>query len=147
MIKDTYSISDIEDKLRQRGYKVTPQRVEIIRILYENKKLMKIEEIFSEAKSNTLGISTIYRNLIILEQAAIIKKINIDNINYYELENDDEYRLHIHAVCLNCNHIIDIDDNQILDKFSELIKKINMKEIESVKSTCIILKCICSKCE
>lgn len=147
MINKRTDIQYIRNQLMHGGYKLTKQRLQIIDVIYENNRHMNVDAIYREVKSQNIGITTIYRSLMILEEVGVLKKINVSNISYYELEEIDEHKVHIHAKCIKCNKIIDVYEKEITEQFGELIEKLKGKHENIVKSTSVILSEICKECE
>ncbi|MCC5911553.1 MAG: transcriptional repressor [Clostridiaceae bacterium] len=94
----------LEELLKNKGYKITKQRKLILTaFLNSHKHLLTAQEvhhIISE-DDNTVNFSTVYRNLEILSQIGIVKRINLDNgVNSYELNIDNKH--HHHLICKKC---------------------------------------------
>lgn len=138
--------SYIEGKLRDGGYKVTPQRLNILRILYKNNRHMSADEIYDEVRVEKIGLTTVYRNLMIFEKIGLVTKISITNINYYELELMNEYKVHIHARCSKCNKIMDIDEIEATEEYMSLIKKLKKKFKIAVESISVVTSECCKSC-
>ncbi|SHG91606.1 Fur family transcriptional regulator [Tepidibacter thalassicus] len=98
-------IKTLEKKIKNNGYKLTNQRKGIIKTLFEHKNhFLSAEEIFSKLKEKNIktNLSTVYRNLEILEKIDIIHKINIDG-NYFKYELIQNKKQHNHVIiCKNC---------------------------------------------
>ena len=147
MLDKTNHIKYIGNQLICGEYRHTYQRDQIIEIMYETNRLMNVDEIYNKVKSRYVGLSTIYRNLIILEEARILKRINIINTNYYELEKIGKNKFHIHAECVKCNKLIDISEEEISENLKDLTKALNKKlKITSISSS-VVLSGICKECE
>ncbi len=147
MINKSKDINYIREQLQCGGYKLTKQRLQIIEIMYKNNKHMTADEIYREVESKNIGLSTVYRNLMILEEVGVLKRINLPNISYYELEVVGKDKFHIHVKCIKCNKIIDINEEEISEDFCALIEKLKKKHIVTIKSTSVMLSGICNKCK
>lgn len=94
--------------LTQRGYRVTSQRLAILKIVYQNnEKFLSADEIFLEVKHAVpgIGISTVYKNLNVLEKEGLLYKFKCpDKISRYEI--CDDKNVHCHLICLRCGKII-----------------------------------------
>lgn len=105
------NINDIQEKLKNNGYKFTNQRKAIIDVLIEEKgRFLTAEDIFikSKDKYNNTNFSTVYRNLIILEKLEIIHITNSENnVALYEIIDIDNH--HHHIICKNCGKSEAID--------------------------------------
>ena len=147
MVNEVNDINYIREKLEYKGYKFTKQRFYIVNAIYKNNKHMNADEIYNKVKSRSIGLSTVYRNLIILEEVGVVKKINITNISYYELAIMGEYKFHIHARCIKCNKIMDIKEEDISEGYEKLIKKLTEKHKILVENTSIVLSGLCNECK
>ena len=68
----------IQQKVRAKGYKLTPQRRATLDVILQNKdKHMSAEEVFLEVKKNCpeIGLATIYRTILLLEEIQILQRL------------------------------------------------------------------------
>lgn len=97
------------ENLRQRGYRITPQREMIIETIAHSEKHMSAEEVFSEVQKRTqvTNIATVYRTLEMLweEGLACRNDLGEGRTVYAALQHGP----HIHLVCRCCNLVIDAD--------------------------------------
>lgn len=96
------------DKLKAFGYKITPQRLELLRSL-SNNKLQTAEELHKHVTANNPNISldTIYRNLHLLRKLNIISEINYgDGKSRFKLCGHNH---HHHMICIGCGSSIELD--------------------------------------
>ena len=94
-------------QLRERGLKVTPQRLAIIEVLIEQRDSHPgAHLVYEEArkKKRSLSLSTAYATLNELSRHGIIKTLQFDR-----MENRYEGNLgqHINLVCERCKKILD----------------------------------------
>lgn len=139
-------IKSIKNKLNSKGYKLTAPRYKIISIIYNSKKHMNIDEIYGKLKCYKVGLCTVYRNLKLFEEVGILRRININNINYYELEKTDDNRVHVHIECKLCNELIDVNEEEVLDNLKKLVSLINKKYNIQIESSSLILSSVCGEC-
>lgn len=111
--------TQIVQVLRERGYRVTPQRVEVIDIVLE--KLAKKEhptfnDILSEVKQRmpSISASTVYSILKLLEDSGLVISFEHNGRTYY-----DSVSPHINVVCVNSNKVIDIMDEGVVNLLRE----------------------------
>ena len=101
----------LQNKLKDKGFKVTEQRLAIIDVLLEHKNhFINAEEIYKKVSANLpkTNFSTIYRNLEIFEEIDIIHKTTLSGVTaIYELICNDEH--HHHIICKNCGKTEIID--------------------------------------
>lgn len=95
--------------LRQKGYRITPQREMIIQAIAHTSKHMTAEEIYAEVQTRTqaLNLATIYRTLEVLVDESLATRIDLGEgqIVYATVEHGP----HIHLVCRGCGHIKNAD--------------------------------------
>ena len=119
-------IQEIITKLRDNGFKVTPQRLAICKILFSRKDHPSAEDIHDEIKKEypTISLATIYKTLHLLEKFRLVTELGFHegSIRY-----DPDTRPHINLVCTKCGKITDYKSDSI-DKFwSEIISEIRVK--------------------
>jgi len=97
----------IMKKMREKGLKLTPQRLAIIDILIEKNHLHPGARVIYDAakrKTSGLSLSTVYFTLNELSRHGIIKTLEFDKMeNRYEGNITD----HVNLVCKECHRIID----------------------------------------
>ena len=102
-------------KMREKGLKLTPQRLAIIDVLIKKNLLHPSASlIYNEAKRRTSGLSlsTVYFTLNELSKHGIIKMLEFDKMeNRYEGNVTD----HINLVCKECHGIIDYKILVVID--------------------------------
>jgi Fur family ferric uptake transcriptional regulator len=101
--------STIIENLRQKGYRITPQREMIIETIAHSDNHMSADEIFIELRKRTrsTNVATVYRTLDMLweEGLACRNDLGEGRIVYATLKHGP----HIHLVCRQCSEIIDAD--------------------------------------
>ncbi|MCP4228635.1 MAG: transcriptional repressor [bacterium] len=99
--------TEITDKLREKGYKITPQRLAIVEVLTKSEGHPSIEEIYKELERvyPTMSLATVYRNVILLKSLGEVFEVGFaDDKNRYD--GNKPYP-HPHLVCVECKKIID----------------------------------------
>ena len=124
------SIESIKDKLKETGFKITPQRRAILEILLENDdKHLSSEEIYDMVRVSCpeIGLATVYRTIQLLSEVGLLSKLNLDDgcIRYEIRLNKDEKHNHHHLICKNCSKIIEVQEDlleSIENKIQEIYK-------------------------
>lgn len=127
-----------------KGYKFTKQKQSVLKTLVESNIHLNAEEIYKKVKEFSISLATVYRSLKMFSQLDIIKEMNINGVNYYEMKIFSAKPLHIHFRCIRCNKIIDID-NKSLDylRINRIVEKENNLTVYDAN---IMLIGLCSKC-
>lgn len=98
------------DRLKKGGFKVTPQRQEIIDCFGYGGRHYSAEEIHRKVRDRfpNISLDTVYRNLNTLRDLGIIEALNFDDGKCrYELAAENTH--HHHLVCLKCGGSEEVD--------------------------------------
>ncbi|WP_041591539.1 transcriptional repressor [Tepidanaerobacter acetatoxydans] len=117
----------IEEKLKEKECRLTPQRRATLDVLIENQsKHLSTEDIYELVKNKfpDVGLATIYRTLQLFDDFNIIKKLDFNDGCYrYELSEDQRHQHH-HLICIKCGNVYEFDDD-LLDELEGKIYKSN----------------------
>ncbi len=104
-----------KDMLRNKGLKVTNQRMLVLEIMAERPgEHLTAEEIFELAKIRCpeIGLATIYRTVQVLVDLSVIDKVSFDDgFARYELgglESESRHHHH-HAICNRCGKVFSFE--------------------------------------
>ncbi|WP_053957748.1 Fur family transcriptional regulator [Inediibacterium massiliense] len=116
----------LKDRLKEKGYKLTPQRRATLDTIINNQgKHLSTEEIYDMVKTECpeIGLATVYRTLQLLDELDIITKINFDDgCSRYELNNHEDNHQHHHLICVKCGEVIEVEVD-LLETLEEEIEK------------------------
>ena len=109
--------SDWRVRLREKGYRLTPQR-ELILQAVERLGHATPDEVLAEVRTHSTAVnaSTVYRTLEVLEELGLIRHAHLsDRAPTYHSTSEHE---HFHLVCRNCHKVISVDPD-VLTPVSE----------------------------
>ena len=94
---------DAVRRLREAGHKLTPQRMEILRVLINAGVPMSALAVMARVKETYpyISLDTVYRNLSLLTTTAMVDQINLQHKGTALFEFQGEVHHH-HAICLEC---------------------------------------------
>jgi len=127
------------ETLQTYKLKVTPQRLEIVDILYKNGHL-NIDDLYKNLKIKfpSLSLATIYKNINTMCEKLFLSEVKIPNSkSVYELSKSE----HSHVICSDCNNIMDIQ----LDTSSIYTQAQTLSNFK-LKHSSIILNGLCPNC-
>ena len=107
-------------RLREKGYKLTPQRREIIKLLARDMTHPGAMDILRKVRKTVpkISMSTVYYTLDMLKKEGLIRELEYyDTDNRYDVNVSD----HINLVCTRCRKIIDFTGN--VPSFSKAVEK------------------------
>lgn len=99
--------ADWQQRLRERGYRATPQR-ELVLTAVQRLRHATPDEVLAEVRrtSSSLNPSTVYRTLEVLEEVGLIRHAHLsDRAPTYHAIGDDE---HFHLVCRGCGKVVSV---------------------------------------
>ena len=98
----------IIETLRQRRFRITPQREMIIDALLSEGRHLTAEEVYAQVQTRTsaVNVATIYRTLDMLVEQGIASRTDLGGRVIYA---PAEHGPHIHLICRHCSYVIDAD--------------------------------------
>jgi len=95
------------EKYRKKGFKLTPQRLAILKFLEGNTSHPTAEDIYKGIKKvyPTVSFATVYNTIQFLKDRKEILEITIDSEKRHY---DPNTMLHHHIICVECNKIGDV---------------------------------------
>jgi Fur family peroxide stress response transcriptional regulator len=107
------ALNNIIVSLRNKGFRITPQRVAIINYLLNSQIHPTAEEICKavQRKYPMMSMATVYKTVDFLKNMGIIQELCFaGEVNRY----DANISKHVNVVCIRCKRIEDIDEQQSL---------------------------------
>lgn len=132
----------IIQKLRDKGHKITPQRLAIARILAESKGHPSVDNIYDQIKKDfpTMSLATVYRNIFLIKSFGEVLELGFpDGSNRYD--GNKPYP-HPHVICIQCGKIMDPH----LDSLDDMKKEVAAETNFTILNHRLDFFGICSKC-
>jgi Fur family transcriptional regulator, peroxide stress response regulator len=110
-------------KLKTRKFRITPQRLAILRILAASEGHPSVERIYEQVKENfaTTSLATIYKTVILLKHLNEVLELGFpDGSNRYD--GNKPYP-HPHIICTRCKRIMDPDLGSMTQLVTEATRK------------------------
>jgi Fur family transcriptional regulator, peroxide stress response regulator len=115
-------LSQMLAKLKGRDFRLTPQRLAIIKILAASEDHPSVDDIFREVRSKfpTTSVATVYKTVALLKELNEVLELGFpDGSNRYD--GNKPYP-HPHAICMKCRKILDPEIASV-DQLSEEMKQ------------------------
>ncbi|MFC1991260.1 Fur family transcriptional regulator [Chloroflexota bacterium] len=123
----------IGHKLSKLGYRLTPQRLMILRSVEEAASHISAEEIYTQVRTHypQMNISTVYRTLELVKGLGLVTETDLgDGRARYHCMGKGR---HHHLVCEKCGEIIDIEESILSHLWADIQQKykfkVNMKHL------------------
>ncbi len=113
------------EALKERGYRLTPQRSLILDVLHQADKHISAEEILAEVRARypKVNKSTVYRTLELLKRLGLVDETDLGQgrLCYHHVDKGH----HHHLVCQNCGKVLDMDEEMLDPLRKAIVEKYN----------------------
>jgi len=134
---------DIGHSLSELGYRLTPQRLMILKAVEEADSHISAEEIYTQvrARYSHVNISTVYRTLELLKELGLVTETDMGDgrVRYHSIGKGH----HHHLVCEKCGEITDMEESTLSPLWAEIQQKYNFK----VNMKHLAFFGLCPKCQ
>jgi len=131
------------ETLRQRGYRITPQREVIIETIAHSGCHMSADEVFAEVHSRirAVNIATVYRTLDFLAEEGLVSRADLGggHMVYATMRHGP----HVHLVCRHCGRVVDAD----LEAFEPLLRHLQEEHGFRCAPQHFAIRGLCADCE
>ena len=130
-------------KLREQKFRITPQRLAVLKILALSERHPSVEEIHYQVKTNfpTTSLATVYKTVTLLKQLNEVLELGFSDIgNRYD--GNKPYS-HPHVICTECGAVIDLD----LDVMSNISKEMAKNTGYNITDHRLDFYGVCPECQ
>lgn len=98
--------------LKEKGYRLTPQRRVILDILHQGDAHLTADAIFEQVKDRVTGVnrSTVYRTLELMESLGLVVKAELHGAHVYHHSEEGH---HHHLKCRSCGRISELPEKSL----------------------------------
>jgi Fur family transcriptional regulator, peroxide stress response regulator len=92
--------------LKGRDFRLTPQRVELVRLIAASDGHPSAGQLYTNIKGKfpTMSLATVYKTLALLKEMGQVLEIDLRDDSHYD---GNRPQPHPHLICIKCNRIID----------------------------------------
>jgi Fur family transcriptional regulator, peroxide stress response regulator len=92
--------------LKERDYRLTPQRVELVRLIASSEGHPSARQLYLKVKNQfpTMSQATVYKTLALLKEMGQVQEIDLRDDSHYDGNRPEP---HPHLICIKCNKIVD----------------------------------------
>jgi Fur family peroxide stress response transcriptional regulator len=122
------NIQQLITKLREQGYKVTPQRLAVFELILSRKDHPTANQIHKEVtrKYPSMSLATVYQALHLLTEMGLLQELGFtDRSSRY----DPNIMPHINIICLECGEISDFEAESVRKMWSQLVAKLGFQPV------------------
>ena len=108
MTDSDFRFNQLIAALKERDYRLTPQRIELVRLIAVSEGHPSVSELYTKIKGQfpTMSRATVYKTLTLLKEIGQVLEIDLRDDSHYDGNRPDP---HPHLVCTDCNKIMDGD--------------------------------------
>ncbi|MFW5942585.1 MAG: Fur family transcriptional regulator [bacterium] len=122
----THKERNFAQRIRQQGYRFTPQRQLILDALCERGGHATVDEIYEtvSATAPAINLATVYRTVRFLEELRLVVSAEIQGRTVYEIAQPTP---HHHLVCRECGEVQVLGDEHLQDLAAALAREHQFK--------------------
>ena len=139
-------LKEIEKILKEKNYKLTFSRTEIIKCFLDEEKHLRAEDIYNLVKEDGITIPPVYRNIEVLKENNIISEISINGDRFFELKMFSKKRVHFHLKCKECNKIIEYQDTDLVVNLIDIKNEIEKRYNNDIENIYVVFEGTCNNC-
>ncbi len=117
---------DVIKILKEKGYKVTPQRIAVYEVLRNTKEHPTVEAIYNKLQPTypTMSLATVYKSLEMFKDLNLVQELNVgeDKFRY-----DANVNPHPHITCVSCGRVDDVYDEMFFNLSDQVADKTGYK--------------------
>ena len=136
--------TDLIQRLRTAGYKITPPRLAVLEVIQREGEHLNPQEILTQAQAihAQTGCATVYRTLELLTRLELVSVV-------YDPQLNPGYRLsttghHHHIVCQECHKALEFSGS---DDINELVQRVEAETSFQVRDHLLQLFGLCPDCQ
>lgn len=108
MVSTSERFTEVVNRLRENGVRMTPQRHAILNYLLSTMSHPTADEIYKalELSFPNMSVATVYNNLRVFKDAGLVKELTYgDSSSRFDANMEDHY----HIICRDCGKITDFE--------------------------------------
>jgi Fur family peroxide stress response transcriptional regulator len=127
--------------LKERDYRLTPQRIELVRMIAVSEGHPSAAQLYAKIKSQfpTMSHATVYKTLALLKEMNQVLEIDLRDDSHYD---GNRPQPHPHLICMKCNQIV---DGEVFIE-QETIKKLEQASGYQILRPHVTLYGLCPDC-
>jgi len=136
-------LDEMTTRLKERGHRLTPQRMAVLRILAASEEHPSVEQIYERVKADfpMTSLATVYKTVTLLKEMGEVLELGFsDDCNRYD--GNKPYP-HPHLICIKCRNIVDPE----VAALSELRQEVAQSTGYQIMSHRLDFFGICPQCQ
>ena len=137
------NLDALHTQLSEQGYKLTRQRKAVVEVVAQAHTRWSAADVFTQAQRvcPDLGLTTVYRTLVILEQMGVIRRVHLDDGCEGFAPASAEHGHHL--ICSGCQETIEFEDCNL----NTLLTRVSAQTGFTIEQHWLELVGLCPKCQ
>ncbi|MGE4505572.1 MAG: Fur family transcriptional regulator [Desulfovibrionaceae bacterium] len=109
--------------LKDHGYRLTPQRLAILKVLAHTDRHLSVEEIHQQLHPDypTMSLATVYKTLAVLKREGAVLELEFHDLrNRYDSAKPYP---HPHVICTACGMVMDPEDYDLRELTNRIARE------------------------
>ena len=113
-------LNQMVEKLREREFRLTPQRLAVLKVLAVSHGHPSVERIYEQVKTDfpTTSLATVYKTVSLVKELGEVLELGFSN-DRNRYDGNKPYP-HPHLICTQCKKIVDPDLSGLYHMTAEL---------------------------
>uniref|UniRef100_A0A7V4KC14 Transcriptional repressor n=2 Tax=Fervidobacterium pennivorans TaxID=93466 RepID=A0A7V4KC14_FERPE len=141
-------VDNLKKELRDRKYRMTPQREQVLKVFVEtNSEHLGAEEVYRYLLNKKLNVSkaTVYRTIDLLVELGFLRRLQFGE-GVYRYELVDREGKHSHFICNSCGKIYELKGELSPDKVMSMYMDFLKNKGYIVEEIDLKFRGLCPKC-
>ncbi|MBN1953726.1 MAG: transcriptional repressor [Anaerolineae bacterium] len=115
-------LEELVARLRERGCRLTPQRMAVLKILTAGNCHPSVQEIYCQVRDEfpMMSLATVYSTLALLKEMGEVQELSWDGCRRYDAASSSP---HPHLICLQCGEIVDLESDLLGNVADEIARR------------------------
>jgi Fur family peroxide stress response transcriptional regulator len=143
MVVPASRLSVVIEKLKKQGYRITPQRIAILKIFTESEDHPSVEQVYERVKIDfpMTSLATVYKTVLLLKEEGEVLELGFAN-GSSRYDGNKPYP-HAHLICVKCQKIVDPE----IELFNELPRELAQKYGFQIVNQRVDFYGVCPQCQ
>jgi Fur family ferric uptake transcriptional regulator len=132
------NLVELRAAVRSKGLRATPPRLAVLELLRACDAPVSHAEVADRLASRAWDRATIYRNLIDLAEAGLVRRTDVgDHVWRFEVVRDDHDAAHPHFVCTECGTVECLPELELATRRARAPRAVRQRQVEvQVRGLC-----------
>jgi Fur family transcriptional regulator, ferric uptake regulator len=135
-------MNSFENELKEKGYRLTNQRLAVLKAAMEMPGHFTAEELHSGLDRSDIGIATVYRTVQLLLEMGYLKQAHLPGGSAVYEYGEDGGHSHAHMQCTSCGAVLELKEDMMAGIEKAVLEQYGF----DVADHHITLTGLCSRC-